>query len=145
MRTIKFRIYNKILEKIIPFEEIEISSADTYLKQALETSDDNILMQFTGLLDKFGKEIYEGDIINVFLANEYCDFEEDEGETKEENDYYNKENAFVCKQEVKWDDVGGYFCDEDTGECRPSLGSDDEVVLEIIGNIFEHSYLLDNK
>ena len=54
MRTIKFRAWSKDTKEIIPWEEC-------FFPEWLE--DDNIvMMQYTGLKDKSGKEIYEGDI-----------------------------------------------------------------------------------
>ncbi len=53
MRTIKFRYWDK--EKKMMFLPDTISNA--------VWNEDKPLMQFTGLLDKNGKEIYEGDIV----------------------------------------------------------------------------------
>lgn len=81
------------------------------------------LMQFTGLLDKNGKEIYEGDIVLP------------EGETK----------GFV----VEWtnqNDVHGFLCVRDTKVYQfrelAALISCDHLRVEIIGSIYESHELL---
>lgn len=63
MRTIKFRAWNPELKKMSkPFSFGQILNFwDTNFK-SLEP-DKEIVMQFTGLHDKNGKEIYEGDIV----------------------------------------------------------------------------------
>ena len=63
MRTIKFRAWSPKLNKMSkPFSFGQILNfCDTNFK-SLEL-DKEIVMQFTGMHDKSGKEIYEGDLI----------------------------------------------------------------------------------
>ena len=59
-RQIKFRIWS--LEAKEMFEDFPLVREDKYLNDVL--ADENyIFMQSTGLFDKNGKEVYEGDLI----------------------------------------------------------------------------------
>ena len=82
-----------------------------------------ILMQFTGLKDKNGKEIYEGDIVKIgILLNELVIYE---GVVAYSN------GRFTCdtgKLEIDW---WRYEITKQT--------------IEIIGNIHENPELLENK
>ena len=88
------------------------------------------IMQFTGLKDKNGKEIYEGDIIKEkdgskeFRFIKWCDVES---------------RFMLCSDSrciQNWNSLGNYCSDENNKICRN---------LEIIGNIFENSELLEKK
>ena len=61
MREIKFRAWHKDLDKM--YFDVEVSSTDWLDKTRHFGGDKSTLMQFTGLKDKNGKEIYEGDIL----------------------------------------------------------------------------------
>lgn len=58
MREIKFRVWDKVHEEMINWEQYkdELVSSDF-------TDEGLILMQYTGLKDRDGVEIYEGDIL----------------------------------------------------------------------------------
>ena len=58
MRTIKFRIFNKKIKSYIG-----IHSSAIMIDELNNLNDNLIVEQFTGLHDKNGKEIYEGDIV----------------------------------------------------------------------------------
>jgi hypothetical protein len=65
-REIKFRAWDKEGKKMSlqPFtlEDIFHGGGDTYAKQLWERNNRLVFMQFTGLLDKNGVEIYEGSL-----------------------------------------------------------------------------------
>ena len=72
MREIRFRAWD--IENKVMCDVSHIFIANMVIPQTIMVSvgsemkhcpDDAILMQFTGLLDRHGKEIWEGDIVNV--------------------------------------------------------------------------------
>ena len=64
MRDIKFRLWNNIQDKMLPHNRIDFD----FIFDGNEHNDFN-LMQFTGLTDKNGKEIYEGDIVRILYTD----------------------------------------------------------------------------
>ena len=74
MRTIKFRVYYKPIKTMSePFTMKDLTIRYGTKCIAVKVGDDYVpidsdnltIMQFTGLLDKSGKEIYEGDILEM--------------------------------------------------------------------------------
>jgi len=110
MRTIKFRAWNKEIKRMV-----------NKLNLNFEQDDFHVLMQFTGLHDKNGKEIYEGDILNTW-----------DEEDSDENEY----------KEIKFKD-GQWWWGNDGGNSCP-LYDIDTTRFEVIGNIYENPELIKN-
>jgi len=110
MREIKFRGWDD--EEKIMLEPQDLSQGGIYWLWLGRK--DVVLMQYTGLKDKNGKEIYEGDIVKTDSgANQFVDYR----------------NDFAC------------FCLRfKTGGA--SLSIDGAPNYEIIGNIYENPNLL---
>lgn len=86
--------------------------------------EDMILMQYTGLKDKNGKEIYEGDIIFI------------KGETK----------LLDIKGKVEYSNILAQFIITNTGNIvneAESLGDYEEEDIEKIGNVYDNPELLE--
>jgi uncharacterized phage protein (TIGR01671 family) len=65
MREIKFRAWDKLNEEMATVDCFDNNHVGIKLKRGYATAPrkDCVLMQYTGLKDKNGKEIYEGDIV----------------------------------------------------------------------------------
>jgi len=68
MKEIKFRAWDK--REMVYNIDLVFNAEVCLNEQIEELSDRVVLMQFTGLIDKEGKEIYEGDIISYTPFNE---------------------------------------------------------------------------
>lgn len=133
-REIKFRAWDTQAKKMSPEfvlfgEFLLIGAIHSWQRSigngsqgSLKALDDLIVMQFTGLLDKNGKEIYEGDVVNCSRG---------------------------CPHLVKWDkEIGGTFgggmpgwhldgLKKNCGQGYAWTGHE-----ELIGNIHEHPELI---
>ena len=125
MREIKFRVWNTETNKMIVnvkemgvFALQSIYSIDEFL--VIPTNEKYPLMQYTGLKDKNGVEIYEGDIVNIRGGTFY-------------QGYWEIDEIF----EVVYDKYGFLLKNKDYKE---SFCIAEEI--KVIGNIYENPELL---
>ena len=126
MREIKFRAWLKEDKKMVNVETMNFTDKSIqYLKKSeiinayilkRESFDDVELMQYTGVKDKNGKEIYEGDIVILNDAEE--------------------ENRCIVKYKY-----GSYILVD--GDLREDLSNVEDRFLEVVGNIYENKNLLE--
>lgn len=122
MREIKFRAWDEELKLML--KPVDLSQPLQYYKWL--GRGDRPIMQYTGLKDKNGKEIYEGDIMKV-----------NEDLTKM---FYIKEIGIVTYLR------GQFYADEDCVDlsgfsCLADMGGK-FIRAEVIGNIYENPELL---
>lgn len=122
MREIKFRAWDVNNKEMLDVQELDYQ--DSYNGQPMVRTtmyndyfdvEDMILMQYTGLKDITGREIYEGDIVKSFFVD---------------TDEAGNEIYKYYIMEVKYDEV---LC---------SYKIDKFMNLEVIGNIYENKELL---
>lgn len=117
MREIKFRAWAKWLGKMIQPNDGDFIAwyAMKNWKECLE------VMQFTGLRDKNGKEIYEGDYVEGFLSFEG--------------------GRLITAGEIIWnDEFAGFALKNEGGETLLHNHFRDSFV--VLGNIYENPELL---
>lgn len=136
-RQIKFRAWVKdwkemfeVIMLTFPVGEKEFILSG---KGGSVSSKDCELMQFTGLMDKNGKEIYEGDIVKYkYLSGFSC----------EDEDY--KIHGIEQKPKVVEFKDGEFYPKETYNYCEDGFYASRYFDFEIIGNIYENPELLTN-
>lgn len=128
MRVPKFRAWDKLGRIMLPVGDIDTSYKLVYLEEdngyRYERDFDEIeLMQSTGIKDKNGKEIFEGDVVK---------YKSKKG-TFTDIATYSKFYAFFGLK----DDTGDLICSFDW--LLENVGKDG---FEVIGNIYENPELL---
>lgn len=101
MREIKFRTWDKLNKEMINIESINFQERRVY-KNDVSYRDfkDTELMEYTGLKDMKGKEIYEGDILFETFSEEYFKVVFENGSFRTEIDEYSldlEDYANICE------------------------------------------------
>ncbi len=107
-REIKFRAWVKTIENMYSWKRL-------VNQRGWWEDKEYILMQFTGLLDRHQKPIYEGDIVRFGKIKSEIIFEE---------------GAFKIKTAADWNTQRGVFCYQEIPK-----------EVEIIGNIYSNPEL----
>lgn len=153
MKEIKFRGWDKkykvmrpVIEYFRPFKHIKTEAG--YISVIDEVGDEIfwrfgcpeieqenfIVMQFTGLKDKNGVEIYEGDIVKYVAGENY----ENTGEViwvDETNSFNFKTYPFMC----------GFVIHNEKENKTDKFEWDETNYMEVIGNIYEDLELLERE
>lgn len=115
MREIKFRAWDEINKEMIYPKDNSSNFGNHPIKPGFILDRYETVMQFTGLLDKKGKEIYEGDIIKP------------------------DDQHITCNCTVVWMDMCWKLqCENSTLLYAKFVWA----ASEVIGNVFEHPHLL---
>lgn len=133
-RVIKFRIwcpkheafayYDDLLDTIV---ELNGSTKNVGYWEHFDLGKDLVFQQFTGLLDKNGKEIYEGDIYKTYTEHKFY-------QVFFSNGAFTGGVSVDVTGPIGWD----YNQNEDDNV------SQDTNWLEVVGNIYENPELLNN-
>ena len=161
MREIKFRAWLKEDKKMVNVETMDFTDKSIqYLKKSeiinayilrRESFDDVELMQYTGLKDKNGKEIYEEDILfsvnenGVFLQK--IDFGSDEREQTEFLNGFKIVNGYALEYDAVFSELKEFTKNIVLKNNIPyeNDGVDDFLYdgWWVIGNIYENKSLLE--
>ena len=114
MRQIKFRVWETLNNKMTGWEDLQKAECSILNRPESVVKNEFVVMQYTGLKDKNGKEIYSNDLV-IWDGGQY---------------------------EVIFSDVEGSWIlkdDREDWECPSLYGvrSKEQTKIEVIGNSFE--------
>lgn len=136
MRIIKFRAWDKITKQLFEVKQIDFNAIErnvygfityknilggVYESLSFRSFDDVELMQYTGINDCNGREIFEGDIVKL------------------DEDFAKAHDYSSTISEVVWDEDGALF---DTPKIQYALSQHNSKYFTVIGNIYETPQLI---
>lgn len=127
MREIKFRAWDSF-NRIMYNDNAKVVGSMYFYAEHQDVTNQNIYMQYTGLKDKNGREIYEGDIV------EYNDFNSLRTGGHAEDRIIRGKVFFSC---------GMWMVDTNNSRHDLYEGLLNDEEFEIIGNIYEDPELLE--
>ena len=150
----KFRAYdNSSLTRMYQPDEVMVGNGDIWIIDEDSVAGEWIvnndihLMQSTGLLDKNGKEIFEGDILKFNDEwNEYCHEGYVDGSVEGVN-YVEVVKGEACFEfgKTRYPESSLFIHMEDEHLSFAELVNDKDFEFEIIGNVYENPELLEDK
>src|SRR5699024_9593710 len=132
MRKFRFRAWDTEKNKMVKVDTIDFNNGNVndvdFYNQEIHFGYSTVLMQYTGLKDKNGTEIYECDITtNELYRNEGAAFVV----------YYDNEEGMFRQRPFLFKNNGKKLVDNGL-----TLQMDSVTNKEVIGNIYEHPHLL---
>mgnify|MGYP003491709985 FL=1 len=152
-RVIKFRVWDKMLKKF---------HTPTFAKSITNPPSHFLPSQFTGMVDAEGKEIYEGDIleinhyhINIRWWKDLKDKVDIEAKAQIQRDHYNTWRVPVVFKDGQFGIDGGFYHTIDsyiiclkghfrTGKTYFSNTEEKSWGYVVVGNIYENPELVSN-
>ena len=126
----KFRAWHKPMQRMSEVLAISYERQKVKIRHLRGTThmtvlfDDVELMQSTGLVDKNGQEIFEGDIVEFEDADDI-------------------ENVYINQGVIEWCQ-GGFTVSNRTTVTLDDLLDEDTLEVTIVGNIYDNPELLDD-
>lgn len=119
-REIKFRIWEYEAKEFLYLDPMAGGLFDS---KWFINDEQSVVMQFTGLYDNKGTEIWEGDIVRAYKPNSYLD----------------------GVHQIVWDSNRGRWAYFQTFlSIKYQVGNSGNIKCEVIGNIYENENLLIN-
>lgn len=149
-REIKFRAWFEKEKRMIEVNDLVLSGEKPkgYWKDKGMYGNSTIVMQYTGLTDKEGVEVYEGDIVLANGIESVLDYDFSEARkyvspTIQDSRHFEKRRS---EYKVYWQDNFLQFSFMSLSEPKHSINSDvSKREVEVIGNIFQNPELLNQK
>lgn len=144
-KNLKFKIYNKVLNKCFKVTRIDYIDEIVYYfdrdknDEDIVSFEDSVLLMPTGICDSLGREIFEGDVITYqessFTYKKTAEIIYEDGCFMTKQLFTKNLELKAQKEKLIVDDFKDLLCVSTSSICKP---------IKIIGNIFTYKLSKNN-